>query len=332
MQKEQTFRPSNGAGWRLDIRRYHDSEHLDPERAPIVMVPGYGMNSFILNFHPTGVSMVEHLCLDGFEVWTANLRGQGESELITGTHQYGFRELSLTDVPWVLDLAREETRTDAETVHAIGCSLGASVLYAYLAHHPKTHGLASLVAIGGPLRWDDVHPLLRAAFSSTTLAGMLPIKGTRLAARALLPVLEKVPQLLSIYMNASQIDLSQADDLVKTVDDPNPYLNRQIAHWIQQRDMVVAGLNVTEAIGALEDLPILCLLANKDGIVPQEAALSVKRAVAPDLIDEMIVGGSGDNWYAHADLFISENARDEVFVPMARWIQARGRSRSARSG
>ncbi|MGM0557556.1 MAG: alpha/beta hydrolase [Myxococcota bacterium] len=327
MLNEQIFRPDNGAGWRLEIRRYHDAERLDPERAPIVMIPGYGMNSFILNFHPTGVSMVEHLCLDGFEVWTANLRGQGGSEMITGTQHYGFRELSLTDVPLALDLAREETKTEVDTVHGIGCSLGASVLYAYLAHHPKTHGLDSLVAIGGPLRWDDIHPLLRAAFSSTTLAGMLPIKGTRFAARALLPVLEKVPQLLSIYMNASQIDLSQADELVKTVDDPNPYLNRQIANWIQQRDLMVAGLNVTEGVAAVEELPILCLLANKDGIVPESAALSISRAYDPDLVETMIVGGAGDDWYAHADLFISESARDEVFVPMASWIEgARGRS------
>jgi alpha-beta hydrolase superfamily lysophospholipase len=324
MLDEQLFRPTNGAGWRLEIRRYHDTEHLDPGRAPIVMVPGYGMNSFILNFHPTGVSMVEHLCLEGFEVWTANLRGQGGSELITGTQQYGFRELALTDVPLALDLAREETKTDSDTLHAIGCSLGASVFYAYLAHNAKSHGLASLVAIGGPLRWDDVHPLLRAAFSSTTLAGMLPIKGTRMAARALLPVLEKVPQLLSIYMNASQIDLSQADELVKTVDDPNPYLNRQIANWIQKRDLVVAGRNVTEAIGAVEDLPILCLLANKDGIVPEAAALSITRAYDPDLVDTMTVGGDEGDWYAHADLFIAETARERVFEPLADWISAAG--------
>ena len=325
MLHEQRFRPTNGAGWRLEVRRYHNSEHLDPGRAPIVMVPGYGMNSFILNFHPTDVSMVEHLCLEGFEVWTANLRGQGGSELITGTQQYGFRELALTDVPRVLELAREETKTDAESFHAIGCSLGASVVYAYLAPHPKSHGLESLVAIGGPLRWDDVHPLMRAAFSSSTLAGLLPIKGTRMAARALLPVLEKVPQLLSIYMNANQIDLSQADELVKTVDDPNPYLNRQIANWIQKRDLVVGGRNVTDAIGAVEDLPILCLLANKDGIVPEAAALSITRAYDPDLVDTMVVGGDGDDWYAHADLFIAETAREQVFVPMAGWIGAAGR-------
>lgn len=317
---DHTFRPSNNDGWRLDITRYYDREHFDASKKPVVMIPGYGMNTFILNFHPSGTSMVAYLCQQGFEVWTANLRGQGGSEKVGGTLKYGFRELGLVDFPVVRDVVLEETQTDAEAIHAVGCSLGASVLYGYLAHHQKDHQFASLTAIGGPLRWDDVHPLVKFAFQSPKVAALVPIRGTRTLARTFLPLLKKVPWLLSIYMNAGQIDLSEADELVKTVDNPNPYLNVQLAKWIKNRDLVVDGVNVTEALAHVEDLPILCLLANADGIVPAEAAKSVCSIATGSCADVLEVGGDGDNWYAHADLFISEKAQQTVFEPMSNWL------------
>jgi pimeloyl-ACP methyl ester carboxylesterase len=240
---------------------------------------------------------------------------------VGGTLKYGFRELGLVDFPVVLDLVLEETQTepDDERVHAVGCSLGASVLYGYLAHHQKNHRFASLIAIGGPLRWDEVHPLVKFAFQSPKVAALVPIRGTRLLAKTFLPMLKKVPWLLSIYMNADQIDLSEADEMVKTVDNPNPYLNVQIAKWINNRDLVVDGVNVTDALAHVEDLSILCLLANSDGIVPAGAANSVCRVASGSCSDVLVVGDD-ENWYAHADLFISEKAQQTVFEPMSNWL------------
>lgn len=317
---DHTFRPDNQDGWRLDVIRYRNPDTLDPSKKPVVMIPGYGMNTFILNFHPTGESMIEYLCGKGFEVWAANLRGQGGSKKVGGTIKYGFRELGLVDFPVVRNLIAEQTHTDAETMHAIGCSLGATVLYAYLGHHKETHKLASLTAIGGPLRWDEVHPAVALAFKSPALASLVPIRGTRKMARALLPIIKKAPQLASIYMNASQIDLTEADELVKTVDNPNPYLNYQIARWVNEKDLVVGGINITEALADIDDLPILCVLANADGIVPAGAAKSVCKIATQSCVDVLEVGGEDDDWYAHADLFVSEKAQETVFEPLSQWL------------
>lgn len=322
MLAEDTFHPDNGDGWRLDVTRYHDPDALDRSRAPVLMVPGYGMNTFILNFHPTGDSMVAYLCHRGFEVFTANLRGQGGSTCRGDGHRYGFRELSLIDYPTVQRLVLEETLTEADRLHGVGCSLGASILYAYLAHHLDSHRFASLIAIGGPLRWIEIHPAVKTAFGSPKLAAMLRIRGTRKLARTFLPMLKKAPWLLSIYMNVDQIDLSEVDKLVKTVDDPNPYLNVQIARWLDKRDLVVAGLNVTDALRGFDQVPILCLLASDDGIVPASSAKSVRDIVDPKCVDVVEVG-TEKKWYAHADLFISEEADRTVFEPMAEWLDER---------
>ena len=313
------FRPESG-GWRLDVCRHVNPSARDPSLRPLVMIPGYAMNSFILGFHPTGRSMIGYLVDQGFEIWTANLRGQGDATRLSGREDFGFRELSAVDLPTVRDLVMRETDSERQRFDIVGCSLGATFVYAYLAQHPDSHDVGSVVAIGGPLRWEKIHPAVRLVFASPNLAAALPTKGTRLMARLAIPVVKRLPLVASIYMNVHQIDLQQADELVKTVDDPNPYLNRQIAHWIRDRDLMVGGVNITEAMARVHT-PVLCILANRDGIVPPESALSIREAIGTDDVETLNVGDD-DNWFAHADLFISENAEKKVFVPLADWLTA----------
>ena len=45
-------------------------------------------------------------------------------------------------------------------------------------------------------------------------------------------MLTRFPSLLSIYMNATHVDLTQAGTLAETVEDPNPRVNRDIARWM----------------------------------------------------------------------------------------------------
>ncbi|TDP62705.1 alpha-beta hydrolase superfamily lysophospholipase [Bradymonas sediminis] len=342
---QKSFRPKTADGWCLDVICYRDTRHFDPRRKPVLMIPGYAMNVFILNFHPTGMSMIEYLCAQGFEVWAANLRGQGASIYIgepgpeknaskrrrlswrrgaraARAPKYGFRELSLVDFPCARDFALAHSQTSATEVHAIGCSLGGSLLYAYLAHNPRDHQIASMTAIGGPLRWDDIHPAMRAAVRFPILTGLIPTRGTRQAARVMLPVLKRVPRVLSIYMNAQQINLDDSESMVQTVEDPSSRLNYQIARWVKNRDLHVDGLNVTEALAQLNDLPILCIVANADGIVPVAAASSVCDIAGKCTTKILQVGGDGNDWYAHADLFVSENAQATVFKPMGDWLYA----------
>lgn len=309
-------------GWRLQIKRYHDPATFDPSKKPLIFLPGYGMNSFVLAYHPEDVSMVEYLVGRGYEVWTANMRGQGASQRGKASRRFGFKELALIDVPTVRRFVGLETASTRDEADLIGCSLGASIAYAYLAHNVLDHGISSLVGIGGPLTWREAHPALRLAARHPGLIGSVPFIGTRALARAALPVVRRVPPLLSMYMNASNIDLSRADELVKTVDDPVPWINRQLAHWLQHGDLIVQGVNVREALADVRGVSLLCVLANADGIVPPDAALSVLDAFG-DRDTATIIAGDDTDWFAHADLFIARQAPEQVFAPMADWLDAR---------
>lgn len=310
----------NQDGWGLALRRYVRASGADPTRPPLLFVPGYAMNSFILAYHPRGRSLVEYLADQGFEVWTVNLRAQGDSRR-TGPHQrFGMGELALVDLPAALDAVQARTRSRHPQVDVAGCSLGASLVYGYLAHHRQDHPIRRLVSMGGPLRWDEVHPLLRLAFRSATVAGLVPIRSTRRMARNLLPVLKRFPALLSPYMNARRVDLTQADQLVNTVEDPVRYINRQVARWVQGRDLQLRGVNTSEALAGLP-LDVLVVLANRDGIVPPAAACSVQQILGTGRVD-VLRAGDDVHWYAHADLFIGDEAEQAVFEPMAAWLQS----------
>ncbi len=308
-------------GWALDVRRYGATSGTGRQRRPVLLVPGYCMNTTPLGYHPSGASLIEFLVGRGFEVWTSNLRGQGESRSEGGTRNAGFRELVLGDLASAIRCVREHTQTCAERVDVVGCSLGGTYTFAYLAHHPESHGVGSVVGIGSPLRWDGAHRLMRLAFSSPGLASRLRVTGTRRMASLVLPwAAARAPQLLSMYMNADIVDLSRTDELLETVEDPIPKLNGQIARWVQHGDLVVAGVNVTSALSRI-DRPLLSIVANRDGIVPLRAATSANNAFGSSVRSVLTVGDER-TWFAHADLFISRLAQERVFVPLADWLTA----------
>ena len=317
--KVQRFWPSSG-GWQLDVRRHHTPARLDRSLKPVLLIPGYCMNTTPLGFHPEGMSMIELLAERGFEVWTANLRGQGDSRSVGGPRNVGFRELVLGDLASAIREVRERTAAAQDRVDVVGCSLGGTYVFAYLAHHVTDHGIGSFVGIGAPLRWEKPHALMKIAFQSPALASRLHVSGTRAFAKAFLPLLaERFPAALSMYMNTSIVDLSRADELVKTVEDPIPKLNGEIARWLRSGDLEVAGVNVTRGLERV-DRPFLAIVANRDGIVPPESARTAADVVRRSDVLEV---GDDETWFAHADLFISRYSQERVFEPLARWLRDR---------
>lgn len=311
---------NNGDGWILDLRQYFEPSRLDRGRRAVLLVPGYCMNTTPLAYHPTGRSLIEFLTDDGIEVWTANLRGQGDSKRTGGKRNVGFETLICTDLASAVRAVRSEKRSERDEIDAIGCSLGGTFLYAYLAL-TEDHGVHSVVGMGAPLRWAQRHPALKIAFASPRLAALVRVRGTRAAARRLLPIARRFPAALSIYMNTDHVDLSDPDRLVETVEDPIPRLNGEIAQWLKNEDLVVAGVDVTERTRRL-DRPVLSVYANRDGIVPPHAATAVADVMAGENVD-LLRAGDDTTWYAHADLFIGRTCQERVFTPLTKWLRAR---------
>ena len=311
-------------GWQLHLRRTVCPGRLDAEQPPLLIVPGYGMNSFIFSFHPRGTSMERTLAEAGFEVWSMNLRGQGDSRPgPDAPRDPSLLHYATVDVPTAVDHVLAHTRgATANGITLVGCSLGGSVVYSDLALRANSHRAGRIVAMGAPLRWTRIHPLMRALFSSPRLASAVRLSRTRDMVRGMMPLFLRMPALLSIYMNPATIDTGQMREMTRTVEDPHPRINRSIAFWMRHRDLELDGVNITHAM-ADQDLPLLVVLANRDGIVPEQTALSAVDAWGGRDVEVLRVGDR-KNWYAHANMFIDDDAPRRVFHPMIRWLRGQG--------
>jgi len=314
----------NGDGWLLGLKQTYEPRALEPSRRPVAIIPGYGMNAFIFGYHPRGKSMEAYWADKGFEVWSMNLRAQGNSKRVGGKKQYGFYDAAVTDLGAAFDFIVRNTRTEAGRVDAVGCSLGGTYLYTNLALSPKKNILGSVVTIGAPLQWVEVNPMLKAAFASPRVAGMLAIRGVRPFARLTMPLLTRIPRLLQVYLHPEIVDTSRMKEMIQTVENPNRTINRQIAEWVKRGDLVVRGVNVTEAVADAKN-PLLVVLSNADGIVPEATALSARHKMGSSVKDILCVG-TKEVPVAHADLFVSDIAQEWVFEPLAQWLVAQNQA------
>jgi pimeloyl-ACP methyl ester carboxylesterase len=314
----EQFLVDNRAGWRLAMSRTKPARDAKPAKRPVLIVPGYGMNSYIFGFHPRGPSMVDCFAARGLEVWTVDLRGQGRSIQARGNNRYGLADLAIEDLGAAIAHVLSTTETGASTLDVIGCSLGTALSFAHVACVPGAP-VHALVSMAGLVTWKGAHPIVRFAFGSPRLVGMMRVRNTRRLARFALPVVAKVaPSLLSVYLNHQSTDLTQAARMVQTVEDPHPMINREIAQWIKRGDLVIRGVNVSQKLPQLKH-PFFCVVANDDGIVLPVTSRHTYDVIGSET-KRLLLVGDPERPIAHADLFLCTGAQERIFAPVADFL------------
>ncbi len=312
--KSKTHYIPNGAGWLIELKQCFPKKNRASYR-PLLIVPGYGMNSFIFGYHPSGLSMEEYLTDHGFETWSLNLRNQGGARCEGGSRRYSLKDLACTDLAVAIDFVLGHPGTRHKKVDLIGCSLGGTLAYLHVALNKK-HRVGTIAAMGAPLSWEQSHVLVRWLFYFPKLLGWIPVFHTRWLVRAVLPLLLQFPKLLEIYLHPDLINKRAIGRLTETVENPNRFLNEEIARWIKQKDLVVDGKNLTAELRNVT-CNLICILANSDGVVPMPTALSAYQNIGtPDRRKEILVVGTEDLRFAHADLFVSDFSQQMVFAPL----------------
>ncbi len=316
---ESQYAVTTGDGWELEVTNVRGDVTA---RHPVLIVPGYAMNSSVLDYRSTGTSLAAALVAAGYEVWSLNLRGTERSRpLVDPPGPVSLAAYVREDLPAVLGLVRSEAAVECPVPFCVGTSLGGAIVYGHLARGGSA-GIAGVAALGAPLRWNAVHPLFRAAFRSRRLARVLAMKGAGRVARFLMSPLAQAG-LLGVYVNKRRLDSEHTRAMMATIEDPSPQLNAEIAEWMRARDLYLEGTNVTHAMGAI-DLPLLVVLANRDGLVPPDAARSAAEAWGGRDVEVLEVG-KGADWFGHADLFATGDAPVRVFAPLVRWLDAHDR-------
>lgn len=303
-------------GWSLPLFRAVPADR-PPTGPPVLLVPGYGMNSHLFRFHPEGGSMSDALRDAGLDPWAVDLRGASTTRPPRRGAPVRLADMAFQDLPAAVDHVREVTGHAA--VHAIGCSLGGSLLYAWVAAADRPR-VDRLVAMGSPLRWAGSR--LHRAFAATApLTSAFPLRGSRMLARAALPIAARFFRpALGIYLNPAITRLDRAADLVLTVEDPIPSVNREIAAWMRARDLRLDGVDVTAGLGRF-DRPLLVVTADGDGICDRASALSAVGATRGP-VTVLEVGHPSGERVGHADLFVHDRAAEQVWRPIIDFLRA----------
>ena len=316
----------NHDGWNLQLRQARHRTRYNPALAPIAIIPGYGMNSFLFGFHPRGTSMELCLAEAGFEIWSLNLRAQGGSRATSpDAEPPSFAAFAGVDLPAAIEFITRNSASPGHPISLIGCSLGGTIGYTYLALHPQQSRVGALVTIGSPIHWDRPPLLFKLLGVRPDLIERLKLRGTRSIVRAALPLLERMPRLAHLYLNPAHVDLHALHELARTVENPQPRLNRELSEWLAAGTLTVRGRDIAEEVRKVT-VPLLVTRANRDGIVPTDSVASVCSRWG-GRADELVVG-TPEDWYSHADLFIGNEAPAKVFAPIAAWLSERSAERA----
>ncbi len=280
--------------------------------APVLCIPGYGMNDRLFHRRPGGPPLVQALLRAGLDVWTLDPRtcrsagrkpDAGPTTLVT---------LASQDVATALDIVRAATQRDRVSI--VGCSLGGTV--ALLAALDKPAAIDRIVLAASPVAWPR-SSLTRILTGLSPILGRLPVRGTRTAASFLLKPLGRLG-LLAPYLNSALTDIWAADALIPIVEDPVPSLNADLIRWMHSGAVAADGEAFTTMLSAIEN-PTLVLWSRGDGIVPPASALAVVDAlgVRPSVQEVMSPDGAR---VGHADLFVSRISESAVHQPIATFL------------
>lgn len=318
MYKLSEYIVNNNDGWELSLERLVNDKKYNKSLSPALLIPGYGMNSFIFNYHPNGKSLAQYIADRGFEVYMINFRQMGKSRCYDNEkiEQYSLLDIARYDLVSTVNYIKENCTSLRKDIHFLSCSLGASIGFIYFAFFGEAN-IRSFTNLGGPLRWIKIHPIIRAAFYSSFIMKNLKFKKSRELASRFLPIISKTP-LLSIYLHSEHIDMSKASEFTQTVEDPNRFINAEISNWMKNKDLFFEGKNITEEFKRFSK-PLLCLIANSDGIVPPETVRFPLSIASSKIKDELIVGNERIK-FAHADLYISKYAQKMFFEPFSDWL------------
>lgn len=317
-------------GWKIKLFRYRQREGEGGE--PVFICHGFAANHW--NFAlPACDGLVDTLAERGYDCWVVDLRGNRTSVPPAGVsrHDATFDDYVLSDIPAALAFIREKTHCDK--VHWVGHSMGGLLLYAYEATHGSDE-LASGTTLGAPPGFKGVAVSRQRRLLS--FARRYPaIAEVYLRALApLVPIFKLRTTLLPVNWDNMQKDVGPRA-FFNLVELPPPsvaetFIDAGVFQFLGVKD------NSVDILAKLDGLRTPLLVIH--GVLDPIATVENVRAFFDQLPStdkrrlELSVANGHSADYDHIDLAFAVNGRDEVYEPIAEWIEAHRVMAEARTG
>ena len=318
---DEVYKVACDDGWVIELARYKSNGRA-PHLPPVICCHGIGANSISLDLAEE-ISLPRYLRSRGFDAWLLDLRGRGGSARPPegrGAYAYDFSDHARYDVKAAIDLVRKET--GAKKVAWVGHSMGGMSIYA----HCELHGdeaLQAAVVCGSPVAW--VRPPRIAIFARFARLHRLPALYYVLAARIVSPLAGYWhPRIAKLIVNPRNMDgRLMRVGLARALANISTRAIQQFARWITSNELRSADHVFFENLGRIT-IPWLAIGGHVDRLVPPEnVKVGLDRIGSRD--KKWILAGKEHGCvedYGHIDLLLGSRARDEIYKPIAEFLEA----------
>jgi pimeloyl-ACP methyl ester carboxylesterase len=332
-------------GREVFIKRIFSTEHLDKNLPPVIMAPGLSSNGNIFRVTVDGkvleidndLSYANHLAGKGHDVYIAHFSYSSRvfrrfvARYCPGSKHFNnkipynfpdhisFDSLIEEEVPVLINKVLE--RSGKKQVFWIGHSMGAMLMYAYLAKtkDPRIKGVA---AIGGPVTFSQTAiKLIGYANRAANLLGLEETNPVSVVSKNIVPlsnivsrtpgkVLKWTPG-IDVLLNPQNVSSNAIKMLFKRVAEPIPAgIKRSFFRWIR-----TGKFDYFDKMSEIET-PFLFIGGLDDQLATPDSVRLAHERIAADKNDFYLLEGFG-----HEDLIFGKRAPEEVWKRTDAWMR-----------
>jgi pimeloyl-ACP methyl ester carboxylesterase len=329
-------------GWTIAVHNYRKSSGT-LYREPVVMSGGYLENSELWDAFPK-FSLAHELAWNGFDVWTYDIRGTGQSESPAVSDLFGWTfsadEFIKQDTPAAVNFILAQT--GATQVTWVAHSLGGTMLYGYLQRYNPSI-VRCAVTLGGIGRLKDKDALMSgftdAFFQIGTFLSFLIPPNMPLPLRwALDTLLQDNPFawagicyaldsfLGRMFWNPDSINPNMIYQFLrKALSNTSTNVLKQFLQWADDEQCIGDdGWNYTAALPSITT-PLCVMAGGGDQMVPPVCCQTVYENVSStdkQYIECSVATGHTVD-FGHLDMLLGTTARIEVYGHVVEFLGTR---------
>lgn len=316
--------------WRLHLVRTQQLDLVGTRNYPLLLVPGLGSSgAYSFDLSPA-VSLADYLASKGWDVWTAELRGNGLSDkpamFTRRSRWWTIDDYVNKDIPALIRYVLKRTRSPY--IHILGHSMGGMIITKTLGRNDQVAAKvrsATIVGSGCFLQgswWQNAESFIWASnLMYTVPAGA----GLRLYSRVAFTNIS-IPALDTLYFWPSNTDPELARTLLaKNFSNISPGVLQQFKTAFRETGLTT--FDGCEAYAEPSQLsavrtPVMIIVGDSDHMCPADGAHRTFQLFgSPDKKFVLLGPENGQrHHYGHFDILMGNHVEQEVFPTLHEWL------------
>ncbi|MDF1660529.1 MAG: alpha/beta hydrolase [Planctomycetota bacterium] len=318
--KAERYSVTTDDDWTLSLYRVRRSER--PVNGPVLLQHGLGASSYC--YHFPGRSMADYLAGHGFDVWVSDLRGRGENRGPKGRNRYDWESDNYLDfdIPSFIKKIKEET--GYQQIQMAGHSMGGVLLYMYGIKY-GTDVFSGCITTASSLDYKAGESGFTKLLSMKKHLSKLPWVPFGTWCRFITPMVGRFKTRVEAFnYNPDNVSGDIARLWYANVfQDISPGVLRRLATTFEQGGFSSKdGFEFTKNAGQFK-APLLAIGGDVDQQVSTSAIKNTVETLGSEKTKIQFIGPEygHKNSYGHADLLMGDQAHEEVWPVLLKWLQ-----------